>query len=169
MVGSSAGIFSRAAVTTAVARSSGRTSFSDPLNARPIGLRAVETMTASGTVPPGVLQVSKRSAALPPMMLLRCQVRVGVGLVSSVVRRLGATGRQAALQGGSGDQPPPAGDRLLWPPAQDGQQAARAPPLSCRGGRADLGAGVAHGLHRGDGDRLPPPPPPGGGGAPPPP
>src|SRR3954471_1674982 len=101
MVGSSAGIFSRAAVTTAVARSSGRTSFSDPLNARPIGLRAVETMTASGTVPPGVLQVSKRSAALPPTMLLRCQVRVGVGLVSSVARRLGVTGRHAGRQRGA--------------------------------------------------------------------
>ena len=40
--------FSTAALIICTARSSGRISFSDPLWARPIGDRAVETMTASG-------------------------------------------------------------------------------------------------------------------------
>src|SRR3954467_1731320 len=112
MVGSRAGIFSSAAVTTAAARSSGRTSFSDPLNALPIGLRAVETMTASGTVPPGLLRVSKRSVALSPTMLLRRQVLARGGGVPSVVRarrrwtepgtrwcRLGAIGPRLGVHG----------------------------------------------------------------------
>src|SRR4051812_31328738 len=47
-VGSSAGTLSRAARTMVAARSSGRRSTSDPLNARPMGERAVATMTASG-------------------------------------------------------------------------------------------------------------------------
>jgi hypothetical protein len=47
-VGSSSGILSRAARTTVAVRSSGRRSFSEPLNARPMGDRAVETITASG-------------------------------------------------------------------------------------------------------------------------
>ncbi len=46
--GSSAGTLSSAARTMVAARSSGRRSFSDPLNARPMGERAVATMTASG-------------------------------------------------------------------------------------------------------------------------
>src|SRR5680860_654092 len=49
--GSRPGILARAAVTTAAARSSGRMSLSEPLNARPMGLRAVETMTASDMIP----------------------------------------------------------------------------------------------------------------------
>ena len=46
-VGSSGTLASRA-LTICVDRSSGRIDTSDPLNARPIGLRAVATMTASG-------------------------------------------------------------------------------------------------------------------------
>ncbi len=47
-LGSSAGTLSSAARTICAARSSGRMSTSDPLTARPIGERAVATMTASG-------------------------------------------------------------------------------------------------------------------------
>ena len=47
--GSSCGTLSRAARTMVAVRSSGRSSFSDPFMARPIGERAVATMTASGT------------------------------------------------------------------------------------------------------------------------
>src|SRR3954447_8553107 len=54
-VGSSAGTLSSAARTIVAARSSGRKSFSDPLNARPMGERAVATMTASGMGPPAEL------------------------------------------------------------------------------------------------------------------
>src|SRR5690242_1594670 len=46
--GSRSGTFAITARTIEAARSSGRTSTSDPLFARPIGLRAVATMTASG-------------------------------------------------------------------------------------------------------------------------
>src|SRR3954453_18145038 len=46
--GSRSGTLASAARTIVAARSSGRTSTSDPLFARPIGLRAVATMTASG-------------------------------------------------------------------------------------------------------------------------
>ncbi|OPZ52306.1 MAG: hypothetical protein BWY91_02367 [bacterium ADurb.BinA028] len=47
--GFSAGILASAAAIICTDRSSGRMSLSEPLNARPIGLRAVETMTASVT------------------------------------------------------------------------------------------------------------------------
>src|SRR3954469_12896644 len=53
--GSSSGTFANASFTMRAARSSGRTSRSDPLLARPIGDRAVATMTASGMVTPGVI------------------------------------------------------------------------------------------------------------------
>ncbi len=46
--GSSAGILSSAVFTMNAVSSSGRISVSDPLFARPIGVRAAETMTASG-------------------------------------------------------------------------------------------------------------------------
>src|SRR3954453_3471214 len=46
--GSSSGIFSRAVRMIVAERSSGRRSFSEPLNARPMGERAAETITASG-------------------------------------------------------------------------------------------------------------------------
>src|SRR5437764_11418486 len=46
--GSRPGTLSSAALMMVAVRSSGRKSTSDPLNARPIGERAVETMTASG-------------------------------------------------------------------------------------------------------------------------
>src|SRR5215468_7579110 len=45
--GSTAGAFSSSACTMVAPRSSGRRSTSDPLFARPIGVRAVATMTAS--------------------------------------------------------------------------------------------------------------------------
>src|SRR3954454_12297448 len=46
--GSSPGTFARAAFTMSAGRSSGRQSTSEPLLARPIGVRAVDTITASG-------------------------------------------------------------------------------------------------------------------------
>ena len=49
VAGSSPGTLSSAACTMVAARSSGRTPTSEPLKARPIGLRAVATITASGT------------------------------------------------------------------------------------------------------------------------
>src|SRR5580698_4881543 len=52
--GSSAGTFSRTALTTRAVRSSGRHSTSDPLLARPIGVRPVATMTASGMRAPRI-------------------------------------------------------------------------------------------------------------------
>jgi hypothetical protein len=48
--GSSSGTWSSAARMTVAARSSGRRSVSDPLNARPIGERVAATMTAFGHV-----------------------------------------------------------------------------------------------------------------------
>ena len=53
--GSSWGTLASAAVTIWQVRSSGRTVVRDPLNARPIGERAVATMTASVMGPPCVL------------------------------------------------------------------------------------------------------------------
>src|SRR5215217_528194 len=52
--GSSAGTLSSAARTIWAARSSGRISTSEPLPARPIGERAVETMTASVMTAPKI-------------------------------------------------------------------------------------------------------------------
>lgn len=49
MFGSSFGTFVRAAVFIWVTMSSERILVRDPLNARPIGERTVETMTASGS------------------------------------------------------------------------------------------------------------------------
>ena len=46
--GSSCGTLASAAVTIWASRSSGLIELSDPLNARPMGERAVATMTASG-------------------------------------------------------------------------------------------------------------------------
>src|SRR5918997_3955111 len=47
--GSSAGTWSRVAWMTPATKSSGRTSTSEPRPARPIGVRAAATITASGT------------------------------------------------------------------------------------------------------------------------
>src|SRR5690349_9392892 len=47
VAGSNPGSLSSAAPITPAARSSGRTATSEPLPARPIGVRAVETITAS--------------------------------------------------------------------------------------------------------------------------
>ncbi len=63
--GFSAGTFSRAARTIWTVKSSGRMLTSDPFIARPIGERAVETMTASGMVVPF------RSLQIPQMGLAR--------------------------------------------------------------------------------------------------
>jgi hypothetical protein len=52
--GSSAGTLPSAARTIWAARSSGRMSTSEPLPARPIGERAVETMTASVITAPRI-------------------------------------------------------------------------------------------------------------------
>src|SRR3954464_15355318 len=56
---SRAGTLSSAALMMVAVRLSGRKSTSDPLNARPIGERAVETMTASGMTDSSV-QVQSR-------------------------------------------------------------------------------------------------------------
>ena len=48
--GSSCGTFASAALTICTARSSGRMLVSEPLPARPMGDRAVATITASGMV-----------------------------------------------------------------------------------------------------------------------
>ena len=53
--GSSWGTLASAAVTICTVRSSGRMVVREPLNARPMGERAVATMTASGIA--GSLQV----------------------------------------------------------------------------------------------------------------
>lgn len=63
--GFNAGTLSSAARTICTARSSGRMLTSDPFIARPIGERAVETMTASGMVVPF------RSLRVPRMGLAR--------------------------------------------------------------------------------------------------
>src|ERR1700749_2485406 len=56
--GSSWGTLASAAVTIWASRSSGLIEVSDPLPARPMGERAVATMTASGIpVPPGYTRV----------------------------------------------------------------------------------------------------------------
>src|SRR3954452_25257740 len=64
VAGSRAGTLSRAARITVALRSSGRTSFREPLKARPIGLRAVDTITASGMTAP------LRRGALAPILLV---------------------------------------------------------------------------------------------------
>src|ERR1700677_3501596 len=51
--GSSWGTLANTSRMTSAARSSGRQSTSDPLLARPMGVRPVATMTASGMGPPG--------------------------------------------------------------------------------------------------------------------
>ncbi len=62
--GSKPGTFARAACTMAVARSSGRSSLREPLKARPIGLLAVATMTASVMAPAYARhQVGRRALA----------------------------------------------------------------------------------------------------------
>src|SRR3954447_20225157 len=61
VVGSSSGTFSSAALMISALRSSGRKSLSDPLLARPMGERAVETITASGMWSPA--RVGGRRAA----------------------------------------------------------------------------------------------------------
>src|SRR5689334_13064435 len=77
--GSSDGTLSNAACTIVVARSSGRKSTSEPLKARPMGERAVATMTASGmTSPSRVWQMTKSTV---------CHVEV----VESVVDLIGGT------------------------------------------------------------------------------
>src|SRR5207253_2972659 len=60
-----------AAAESGVALSSGRRSFNDPLKARPMGERAVATMTASGTGPPGVRApaLEHRSGSTPETTL----------------------------------------------------------------------------------------------------
>src|SRR5215510_7957793 len=66
--GSSSGTLARAVATIVAARLSGRSSRSDPLAARPIGDRAVATMTASGmpdTVPPARALVTNQLTKSP--------------------------------------------------------------------------------------------------------
>src|SRR5215472_8253686 len=64
--GSSWGTLARAAVTIWQVRSSGRTVVREPLNARPIGERAVATMTASVIGPPGVVVAYRYAAYASP-------------------------------------------------------------------------------------------------------
>src|SRR5215471_3768244 len=64
--GSSWGTLASAAVTIWQVRSSGRTVVREPLNARPIGERAVATMTASVIGPPGVVVAYRYAAYASP-------------------------------------------------------------------------------------------------------
>src|SRR5690348_1872972 len=80
--GSSAGTLSSAARTMVAARSSGRKSTIEPLKARPIGDRAVLTMTASGMRAPPV--------ALPSMIAQQCTVP-NMEVYDSVVELIGNT------------------------------------------------------------------------------
>src|SRR5438309_4503355 len=81
-LGSSPGTLSSAARTIVVARSSGRKSTSEPLKARPIGERAVLTITASGMTSPLV--------ALPSMITQQCTVP-SMEVYDSVVELIGNT------------------------------------------------------------------------------
>src|SRR6266496_373346 len=74
--GSSCGTLSSAARITVVARSSGRTSRREPLTARPMGLRAVETMTASGM--PSRYPPTYRSVVGNPEHLVTVLLRRGL-------------------------------------------------------------------------------------------
>src|SRR3954451_7071188 len=65
--GSNAGTFASAAFTMSALRSSGRQSTSEPLLARPIGVRAVETITASGMTTVYCASIAAvKFALLPP-------------------------------------------------------------------------------------------------------
>ena len=98
VVRSSSGTLSSAARTIVAARSSGRTLVSDPLWARPMALRAVETMTASGMTGSSVRAVAdRRSTPLPVAdielsiaFLLPCGNRPGFG--TALVRRAPGAG-----------------------------------------------------------------------------
>src|SRR5689334_13960289 len=70
--GSSCGTFARAALTICAARSSGRMLVSEPLPARPMGDRAVATITASGMVRP------PRIGFIPKLAPARYQGYAGV-------------------------------------------------------------------------------------------
>jgi hypothetical protein len=94
------------AETTAAVRSSGRTSVREPLNARPMGERAVATMTASGTGAPRsgptggqrTTQTERRSSGRPS-----CRLRLGgrqLGRIGPAERRAAAHQRQPAAQPG---------------------------------------------------------------------
>ena len=61
--GPAPGSCSSSPCTTCTDRSSGRTSLSEPLNARPMGVRAVATTTASVTGAPRVRRGGRRTAA----------------------------------------------------------------------------------------------------------
>ena len=87
--GSSSGTLARAALMTATERSSGRTSLSEPLKARPMGVRAVDTMTASVTGCSSSSRVAGISGRLvtddrmPSFAAFRC----GLGLLGAVRAR----------------------------------------------------------------------------------
>src|SRR6478609_8661566 len=82
--GSRPGILSSAACTARTVRSSGRKSLSEPLLARPMGVRAAETITASGMENSGYSAVARS---------LRTLVRHPV----SGLRRVGSEPRQQLL------------------------------------------------------------------------
>src|SRR5579885_3272335 len=122
--GSSCGTLSSAARTAVTARSSGRTSFSEPLNARLIGVRAVATITASGMGSSFVRRAEHRRAGhncgvvsgktLPDKLLAGKGVRGGRGgRVCGVAPEQGlGSGRRRRLGGGrAGDLPDRGGQR----------------------------------------------------------
>src|SRR6187397_490781 len=84
VVGSSSGTLSSAAWMIRAVRSSGRKSLSEPLLARPMGVRAAETITASGMENSGYSAVARS---------LRTLVRHG----GSGLRRVGSEPRQQLL------------------------------------------------------------------------
>src|ERR1700685_610384 len=84
--GSSCGTWATAAVTICAARSSGRMPVSEPLNARPIGDRAVATITASGMAP-----ASSTYGFLQTMLLAASPGRTTMQVYDSLSELVGNT------------------------------------------------------------------------------
>src|SRR5262245_25328245 len=125
-----------------VARSSGRTSFSEPLNARPMGERAVATMTASGIGTPAVLVLTK-------VTIGECLARYTPGASSQDTGRLAAAAIAGSLVGPRRRVRLRRLDRGQLAAAAVPQQrppSARAAVSTADLGRSDLRAGLGGGL-----------------------
>src|SRR3954470_17021129 len=150
--GSRAGTLSSTARTMVAARSSGRTSLSEPLNARPMGERAVATTTASGTVPPeGRSDAAERG---PSRLLVGNHGAHWPPGVAHVTRRGLVVGRLLVLRGLRGG--PCRGFGVLvdqgyagYAAAQEQRPAAaRAAGVAGHLGAGDLRARFGHGACR---------------------
>src|SRR5262245_13575166 len=82
----SPGTLSSAALIAKATRSSGRASTSEPLAARPIGVRAVETITASGMAPSCRNEKGRRVPAL--LVTAKPLERSGASAVDQLAERL---------------------------------------------------------------------------------